>query len=1032
MKLALRVVSVVFLSCVTAAHGQNSQGVEIGGVVYEYVDPGEPFTEAPRPAQPWASPVPNQAENEAGMIPFVTPDPGDYRPYRRPKPEERVESLSAFLTPGEDEPLWVGVWALADLEGLRAEVSLPNAPLSVDIRHLHCWPQRTGWRSRQFYITPELILPCSDGRKVVPGRRGVLEERPFDVKAGETAAFWFTLTARDDARPGAYKGTVTIATAGRRQLTLPLTVEVLPFRLQRPADRYWLLYADVARWQLGNLTDEQILSELRDFARHGMTGLVEVPLGKPDLSGLKEGRVQFDAAPYRRLAELCQRAGLPGPHVCSYGIAYQVMEALGIQADLMKDQWPEEVKKGVSAVARAAVEATAGLPRWYFYGWDEPSGDNTYAVQDYQAWHDGGALTYATFYMLGFLEKAKDYLTAPCFGVGLVSGEDSARAAREACEKTGAEFWWYGTGSYVNPYPQESGLFYNRYGAGFLFWKTGAKAQVSWTFCRPHEDVFNDFDGSPHNAAEPKEQVTAYPHLLRPDDWSTYQGAIPTIAWEALREGWDDYRYLYTLTQVIAQARASRDRAARRAARQAQERLDALVEAIPWANPMLPAAFPTDVMQKARRAVADEILALQDLLSGRRERTTAAPEARVRLTVRTLAAGDAVPLSLPAAVVATASGPPRVDGVLDDACWEQAQAVSDFVDHATGKPAPIETLARICQDDDALYVAFDCAEPRMDALVARRGGRDADGVWLEDSVEFFLAGPTRRPYAHVIVNVEGTLYDEVGQDSSWNADIKAAVGRRRDGWSVEIALPWKDLEAAGIKRAPLMTGNFCRNRFAGRETNVNPHSAWSFPNGYFHTRERFGILQLAPGPVVLSRVMVPGYWGPQEMQVVLSNTDTAERLAWVLFDGRRQAKALPPRAAGAFFFPVNLSQPGPKTLTFTYGAESQAHQRAEVVVPVPHPLSVAQWPSLVEDGHEALVVVTVGTSPQDPSSFRLRVTVSDPADRHQLEMAAKPGRLRRVALSLRGLATIRAELLDADGKAVALPIERRAVVLGGL
>ena len=48
-----------------------------------------------------------------------------------------------------------------------------------------------------------------------------------------------------------------------------------------------------------------------------------------------------------------------------------------------------------------------------------------------------------------------------------------------------SEFWWYGTGSYVNPFPQEGFMFHNRYGAGLLFWKSGAKAQASWTFCRP-------------------------------------------------------------------------------------------------------------------------------------------------------------------------------------------------------------------------------------------------------------------------------------------------------------------------------------------------------------------------------------------------------------------------------------------------------------------------------------------------------------------------------------------------------------------
>lgn len=1029
--LMLLCLATCFLVLATA-YAQESQGVEVGGVVYDHVDPGEPFTEAPRPPQPWASPVPQQAEKEAGMIPFVTPDPGDYRPYRRPKPEERVDRLSAFLTPGEDEPVWVGVWALNALKGLRAEVSLPGAPISIDIRHLHCWPQRTGWRSRQFYITPELILPCGGGRKTVPVRRGLLEEQPFDVPAGETAAFWFTLTAREDARPGTYEGTVRISASGRQPLALPLFVEVLPFRLDRPVDRYWLLYADVFRWEWGKLSDEQILAELRDFARHGMTGLVEMRLGTPDLTGLREGRVEFDASAYKRLAELCQRAGLPGPHVCSYGIAYQVMEALGVQCDLMKDVWPLEIRQGVAAVARAAVEATRGLPRWYYYGWDEPSGDNTYAIQDYQAWHDGGALTYATFYAPGFLEKAKDYLTAPCFAVGMVSTEEMARAAREACENTGAEFWWYGTGSYVNPYPQECGLFYNRYGAGFLFWKTGAKAQVSWTFCRPHEDVFNDFDGSQANSGEPKEQATAYPHLLRPDDWSTYQGAIPTLAWEGLREGWDDYRYLFTLSQLIAQGRASRNREVRRAAREAQEKLDALVEGIPWANPMLPAAFPTDLMQKARRAVADEIVNLHDLMAGRRQRRAPQREAKVTLIVRTVAADDVNPFSLPALAAGTAATPPRLDGVLDDPCWAQAPAASHFVGYDDGKAAPVQTLARVCQDDKALYVAFECAEPRMDGLVARHTGRDAYEVWLDDGVELFLAGPTRRPYVHVIVNAAGALYDEVNMDAAWDADIKAAVSKRSDSWSVEMALPWRELETAGVRRAPVMTVNFCRNRFAELQPGVSPHTTWSCTYGNFHAPERFGFLQLSSGPVVFSRVTVPGYWGPQEMELVLSNRSANERLAWVRFAGKRQARTISPTDETSFVFPLYFSRPGPNSLTLTYGAQGTSEQQLPLAIPVPHPLSLVRWPSLIEDGQQAALVVKLGTWPDGVCSLRLHTTVSDQASRYQLSMAAQAGRLRRVDLTLRGLATICVELVGADGRAVVPPVQRRVVVLGGV
>jgi len=273
--------------------------------------------------------------------------------------------------------------------------------------------------------------------------------------------------------------------------------------------------------------------------------------------------------------------------------------------------WPEELKAGLIAVARAAIDATADLDAdWYFYGTDEPSGDNTYAIQDYQCWRAAGAETYATFYNIGFLDRAAEYLTAPCFVVGLVSPEERARAAREGCERNGAEFWWYGTGSYVNPFPQEGFMFHNRYGAGLLFWKTGAKAQVTWTLCRPHEDVFNDFDGSGANAAEPKEQATVYPWLLEPDDWSTYQGAIPTIAWESLREGADDYAYLHTLAVLIDEAQQRGGRDARRAADRADAALTELVEAVPWANPMGGVAFDTGMLQEARRQAADLILSL--------------------------------------------------------------------------------------------------------------------------------------------------------------------------------------------------------------------------------------------------------------------------------------------------------------------------------------------------------------------------------------------------------------------------------------
>lgn len=612
----------ICIGCVQAvflvfAWGAVAEPVVIGGVKYDVVDDGEPFAEAPAPEQSWEAPKPYRAERRAGLMAFQADDPGEYIPKRIPRDAEHVKKLRVFVSQGETTCFSLGVHTLKTIKGLCAALDLKDAPVSVELRHMHCWPQRTGWKSRQWTIIPELLLPFSGGKKVVPVKDGILSEEPFDVEAGKTVGLWITVKASAEAYTGCYKGMLSISGCGERSLKLPIRLEIFPIVLQRPQDKHWLLYGDSWRWH--NMNEEQVLAELRDFAAHGFNGLVESSFGSLDISGIRSGVIRFDASPYRKTVERCKAVGMQGPHVCQLGgVPENVRSALGITCDVSKDTWPEELRRGVTDVARAVLQATKDAGAlWYYYGVDEPTGDNTYAIQEYQCWHDAGVPTYATFYKIDFLDKASAYLTTPCFVSGLVNTESEAQKAREACEKNGAEFWWYGTGSYVNPAPQESGMIFNRYGAGLFFWKTSAKTQVTWTFCRPHGDVFNDFDGVLENSAEPKEQVTAYPYFLRPNDWSTYQGAIPTVAWESLREGYNDYLYLHTLKCAIEHARASSDNGRIKKANQAEKIMSGLVADIPWCNPMnhpdkkRQAALTSLNLQQLRRTVAGQILILQ-------------------------------------------------------------------------------------------------------------------------------------------------------------------------------------------------------------------------------------------------------------------------------------------------------------------------------------------------------------------------------------------------------------------------------------
>lgn len=998
---------------VVLASPTGAEPVEISGVSCDHVDPGEPFTQREDPVPSWELPKPSRAERASGFMLYVTSDPGDVRPDGRPKVSQRRQKLHTFLSKGEDEPLWFAIYALEDITGLTVEADTAASGCETDVRHMHFWPQRTGWRSRQWYVTPELLLPCADGHRLVPASRGVLEREPFDVPAGRTAAFWLTLSSGLQAQPGVHSDRVVIRAAGRPPLVVPLKTEILPLQLTRPPQRSWLLYADVARWR--NMADDQVMAELRDFSRHGMNGLVEVPLGSADLTALREGRVTFDATPFRKLAGMCRNAGLTGPHVCPLGgMAYRVRDALGLTCDVATEPWPEALKKGLAAVATAAVKATADVDAdWLFYGVDEPRGDNLYAIQEYECWRQGGARTYATFYQLGFLEQASRFLTAPCFVAGLIAREPQAREALEGCRAGGAELWWYGTGSYVNPAPQEGLMFPNRYGAGCLFWKSRARAQVTWTFCRPHEDVFNDFDGSRENHAEPKEQATAYPHLLKADDWSTYQGAIPTIAWESLREGVDDYSYLYMAQQAIEAARRDGGEAGARAADSAQRTLDSLVASVPWLNPLSWERIDTARLQQVRRVAADVAVRLS-AIADRGTVGPAGPKRTQRIRVCLEAREPSVHsaremriLPVPPTDVA-----PAIDGDLGDPCWQAAAVATPFLNAQDGGATAMVSSALVLHGPEGVYVAFRCGETRPDLLSARVTGRDPDGIWLEDSVEIFLAGKDPANYIHLIVGTEGALYDEHRQEPAWNGNLKVAAGRQPGAWTVEVFLPWNDLAKAGIDQGGVMRGNLCRNRYLGGE--AHPHTAWSPTFGGFHKPSHFGTLAPQTGPIVLTRLRVPGLWGDQALAAALRNTSDQRCRVRIALSGQTgEEHGVPPGDELRVSLPVTLTTIGPWRSTLEWSVADEASHRMPVVADVPSPIRLLEQVWFVGPGDSVRVPVQVNLPPTMAKRCRITATVGD-SERPVAAIRAQPGKEDRVCLSVAGMQELRVSLRDRD------------------
>ncbi len=147
-----------------------------------------------------------------------------------------------------------------------------------------------------------------------------------------------------------------------------------------------------------------------------------------------------------------------------------------------------------------------------------------------------------------------------------------------------------------------------------------------------------------------------------------------------------------------------------------------------------------------------------------------------------------------------AAHPPVIDGLVDDACWADAMLATGFSVLGSGGETRAfrQSTARAAWDADALYLHVICLEPDPAAITAEVTRRDGE-TWMEDCVEVFLQPRTDATrHFHFVVNARGTVYDEANTTAGYDADatVQAAIGDQ--AWSVEMALPWSELEV----RAP--------------------------------------------------------------------------------------------------------------------------------------------------------------------------------------------------------------------------------------
>lgn len=186
---------------------------------------------------------------------------------------------------------------------------------------------------------------------------------------------------------------------------------------------------------------------------------------------------------------------------------------------------------------------------------------------------------------------------------------------------------------------------------------------------------------------------------------------------------------------------------------------------------------------------------------------------------------------------------PKIDGVLNDAAWEEAVVLSEFRLRNTRSPATQPTTVRLLFDDKCLYLGVECRDADAKGIKAACTARDSGGIFNDDTFELLLGAKTdyAKSYWHVAFNPAGAIYDAVTSEKDYNLQLESAAKITDAGWTLEIAIPFASL---GVKEAPLgktWRANFCRSR----KPAPAEASAWNAFDRGFHETKNFGTLKFA-------------------------------------------------------------------------------------------------------------------------------------------------------------------------------------------
>ena len=541
------------------------------------------------------------AGKEKGYIVFHKPPFEPVYPTTLPSGDDITASVKLTATPGEFEPATFSVFAAKELRNATIKTAGLNGkgyhilPENVDLRVVKVWKQIN---SRKWILeeTPELLV--KDDLMELKGLPDLtqVKEVHTSIPAATSKTFWITVKVPDDAVPGTYTGEVVFSADDIPSFKIPITLEVLPFRLDDADKDRGIFYQGVIKTNLtkgvsGAISRERCLDQLRDIRAHGFDMLI-LYFYYPD---------PFNPETVMTMLKAYREAGFTKSPI--------ILGSELIITDKTVDD-PKAVETLLSKMKRVEeLRRLHGFPSPIYFGRDEPESPVMQKQCNviFECAHQVGAKTSVACIQDETRSLIKGLDISLCsLGANISTKPDSYYQKILRGDKAGYDRNLYYFQNWVEK-PQ--GV---RMASGLFAWKSRSDGFIPYCQLGPDPrtgvDVYHEILGKGLGC---KSLRVVYP---------TVGESIPTIQWEASREGIDDLKYVATLEHLIVRAEKLSDPPVKEAIGEARKTLLTMSDRL---APLLKEQFyssgkPLPVSQadlsNFRNMVSEHIIALKTLL----------------------------------------------------------------------------------------------------------------------------------------------------------------------------------------------------------------------------------------------------------------------------------------------------------------------------------------------------------------------------------------------------------------------------------